>query len=831
MSIKNYGLITSIEELRDIIEQITGNVFGFDIETGYEGDDREKAAVRPELAIIAGISFTDSPTWARYVPLGHDDADNLDNRQAAQLFWDLLATGKGVAHNALFELKMLARWFMKFLADDETRGEQVRASNGYFTVYSDTLVEAYLMADFQRFALKPLTLHMFHKDGTPAHPSEYASRIAEIARITKEHKDKKERKAALLRFDGHIMTELAELFPDLPANRLKFLRFNTLPLDARTVEYACEDSAWCLAIHEHYHRQVKDKLLYKVEMAIIQDVLPAMEDEGLVFDWLMMSRTATFLHEFRDRYNAEIMAELSQLCGEPVAVNLASAAQLSKILFEKLGYRTNVYTTGTRDLPMDERKMSTGKIALERLAQEYPVVQKIREWRKMTKLLASYLDTYEKQYDYAPDGRVHSSLLSCFVITGRFASAEPNVQQLPKKYHYDLQEGREAHAAGLEPPVGTCFKFNFRDVVAAPPDHYILGFDLSQAELRAVAGEAGETALLEAFNRGDDVHRLTAALMLDLDLDDVTDEHRDLGKTYNFALLYGMSTKGLADRLGIPVEQAQVLMDKYFAGLPAIAAYMSKQIEQGKNYGYVTSRFGRKLPIWEYRSDNPYIYSKGDRACVNYPIQGAATGDLMKIMMVRIHHAIRKANLADKVKMVMNIHDALEFYVHKDLEPKDVYDVLRPAIIFPIPGWPEMRADWHLARRWGSPIELEETASGDLVVKGSQIKEAGPEIEIDENGDEVEVLPEVDPEVLAQAAAGPGRVAILTLMAMPTDMDWARFVSLVRATPGNHQIHVITPEGDVTLPYTTALTPQSWDQITGILGPVTMNWATDQISM
>jgi DNA polymerase-1 len=790
VAIRNYGLITSYDELFEFTERIHGNVFGFDIETGYHGPDREKGAIHPETAILAGISFTDSLDWARYVPLAHDDAENLDNHDAASVFWDLLSTGLGVAHNALFELRHLARWFLKHLADDPLRGEAVRASRGYFPIHSDTMVEAYLAAEFQRFGLKVLTKELF----------------------------------------DHQMTELFELFPDLPKNKRKFLRFNTLPLEPRVIEYACEDSVWCLAIHQRYHPKVKDRLLYTVEKAIVQDVVPGMEDEGLVYDWATMRRTADVLRDFRDKFNAEIMGTLSELAGEPVAVNLASPPQIAKVLFEQLGYSTTVYTDKTRDLPPGERKMSTGKIALERLAQQYPVVQKIREWKQITRLLGTYLDQYETKFNYADDGRAHPSHLSAFVITGRFAVSDPPYQGSPKKYHYDLAEAKAAHEAGETPPPGTCFKFNFRDCIIAPPDHYGLGFDLSQAELRAIAGEANETALLEAFANGEDVHRLTASLMLGIAFDEITDDQRQIGKMLNFALLYQMGVKGLADRLGIPIEEAQSLMDKYFAGMPSIAAYMTKQIQHGKQYGYVTSKFGRTLPIWEYQSDLRWIYQKGDRACVNYPIQGAATGDYMKIAMVRAVAAIRQAGLADKIKLVMNVHDALEFYVHKSIEPQDAIAILKPAVVFEVPGWPAMKADWHLFRKWGSPTEIDVNDDGTLVVKGAKIEDLVPAIEEDEDGDKVEVLPEVDPQVLREVArSGLGRVVLLSLPEMPTRERYHRFFELVTKLRGPNRLTVLTPQGQADMQITTSLNPTHLGEVNQIFPGASLSYAAENV--
>lgn len=831
MALRNYGLIESIDTLRNFVSRcLDGDgPIGFDIETGYLGEDKEKHSLHPETAIIAGISFTVSTDWARYVPLGHDTGENLDNREAARLFWQLLSTGRGVAHNASFELRHLARWFRDQLSDDPEYGQAVRDAHGYFPVRSDTMVEAYLAAEYPFFGLKPLVEALF----------------------------------------GHKMTELHELFPGLAKNRRKMLRFNVLDQhDAKVFEYACEDSVWCLAIHQRYYERVSQMqvtdcpchppttngLLYKTEMAIL-DVNSEMEDFGVAYDWNLMRCTGDTLLEFQDRFNAEIMAGLSEMVGAPTTINLGSPAQVGDTLYGKLGLKTNVYTAKTRDLPASQRKMSTGKIALERLAKQYPVVRQITEWKEMRKLRGTYLDKYENQYNYAPDGRTHPNHLSAFVITGRYAVSDPPYQQSPKVYHFDLAEAAAVHAAHTEahgkdcgkggdcaqgdprwtPPAGTCFRFNFRDSIVAPPDHYVLGFDLSQAELRAIAGEAKETALLEAFAAGQDVHTLTAALMLRIPVDEITKDQRSIGKTMNFALLYGMGFKSLGDRLGIPAEEAEALYNKYFQVYSGIAAWSDKQVQHGKTYGYVVSRFGRRLPIWEYQSDNPYIRSKGDRACVNYPIQGSATGDYTKIAMVRARNALRAAGLADKVHLVMNIHDALEFYVHRSVEPQHVIAVLKPAVTIAVPGWPQIAIDWHLGRSWGSVKEIAVADDGTITIKGTQ-EEIRPTIEVDEEtGEEVVVLPFVDDEVVKQAIeatrypdeqpalddAEPAdaRRLRITIDEMPSEHGWVRFVQLLGQRPGPHTIVMTTPEGDLKLPQTTDLGVGDLGEISLLLGP------------
>lgn len=818
MSIKNYGRIESVDELTALVDRLIdddGLPIAYDIETGYHGPDREKASLHPETAMVVGFSFTNSTDWARYVPLAHDTGPNLDPAACAEQLWRLLATGRGVAHNATFELRHLSRFFRHHLGK--------RAGTGYYPNHSDTQIEAYLAAEHQFFGLKYLTKQVF----------------------------------------DHQMIELADLFPGLTKKQQKALRFNTLdPTDPKVIEYACEDSAWCLAHHQRTWPQVKDMLLYKVESMIGAKVVPAMEDYGLRYDWAFLRRGAEELRGFRDRFNADIMNDLSALVGTTVAVNLASPPQIADILYTRLGMSTTVYTPTTKDLPPEQRRMSTGKIALERLAKQHAVVKRITEWKFMTRLLGTYLDKYEGLYQWAEDGHTHPNHMPALVVTGRFAVSDPPYQQSPKKYHYDLEAGRVAHAehaaahgpkCGCEmfaPPPGTCFRFNFRDAIIAPPDHYILGFDLSQAELRAIAGEAKESALLRAFETGQDVHTLTAALMLKIPVEEVTPEQRAIGKTMNFALLYGMGIKSLADRLALDLDEAERLYNAYFGVYANIAAWAEKQRAHGQRYGYVISRFGRRLPIWEYKSDKRWIQQKGDRACVNYPIQGAATGDYMKIAMCRAHQAIEDAGLADKVHLVMNVHDALEWYVHKSVTPQRVISLLNPAVIFDVPGWPAMQADWHMAKRWGSPWEVEVRPDGGLSIKGEKVYDLAPAVEVDEDtGEEVEVLPAVDIDTLRQAAGAPstehlgavpdlaldptkeqtaqvreqfipGRRVTVELADMPTEDGWRRFSDLLAAQPGPDTVTVRTPEGELPLPGTYTLSTKDTARVSVLLGPV-----------
>ncbi len=805
MATRNYGLITSVEELKSLVDRLLGGdgPIGFDIETGYTGPDAAKFAVHPETAIIAGLSITDSTDWARYIPLGHDTGENIDNQTAASLLWPVLNSGRGVAHNASFELRHLSRWFARLLPDHA----DVQQTRGYFPIRSCTLVESYVVAELQRFGLKPVVKALF----------------------------------------DHDMTELYDLFPGLPINRRKMLRFNVLdPHDPGVFSYACEDAAWCLAIHEHYHHRIKDSLIYRVDMAVLECVCEA-EDTGVVYDWPFLRRAAEEVRRFRDRYNAEIMRDLSEMLGEPVAIDLAKPAHISTVLYTKLGLTTTVYTDKTRDLPAGQRKMSTGKIALAGLAKKHPVVKKIQNWKEQTRLLGTYLDRYEDLYNYAADGRAHPNILSSFVITGRFAVSDPPLQQSPKKYHFDLAEAAAVHKAHedahgskcgcseFEPPAGTCFKLNFRDAITAPPHHYILGFDLSQAELRAIAGEAKEAALLSAFENGEDVHRLTAALMLGIPVDDVTSDQRSIGKTMNFALLYGMGVKSLADRLGIPVGEAQALYDSYFRVYAGIAAWSAQQVKLGKAQGFVTSRFGRRLPIWEYQSDKKWIREKGDRACVNYPIQGAATGDYVRIAMVRARRAIQSAGLADKMHFCMNIHDALEWYVDVSVPLEQAIGVLHEAVIFPVEGWPMMQADWHVGKRWGSPTDIDLLPDGTIVTKSDTPLDLGPVIEEDDDGTEMVTFSDEDVQAVhrvvvpAPSIVEQERRLVIQVDDMPDTGGYTQFLAYLKARPGDAHLTLRTPEGDHELDGRYAIASVDIGAVSLMLGPARISREVDAV--
>jgi DNA polymerase I-like protein with 3'-5' exonuclease and polymerase domains len=839
----SYGYIKSVQELEALVDRVVAEAtdpmqpraFAFDIETGYFGEPRSGASVHPEENFVVGISFTNSTEWARYVPLAHDFGPNIEPTAAAPILWKLLSTGMGVPHNASFELRCMARFFEENLPDDMLAGILIerasiegspgatRTSLGdwlpYFPVFSDTMIEGYAKAAHRSYGLKPMVLEVF----------------------------------------GHQMAEIDSLFPDLPKNQLKRLRFNTLELTDAVVAYACEDSLWTLALHLKYYPQVKDNFIYKMEMGVLRECMAQIEDTGVVYDWRFMRDAAARGNVFLGKLNADIQKQLSAMVGTAVNVNLGSPAQLREILYDRLGMKTRRVTKGSQhgDGP---KVMSTDALALKGLAARYPVVHRILEWKKLRRLVTVYLEKYEKDYCYAPDGRTHPSTMQTAVLTGRFAVSGPPYQQSPKKYHLALTTGET-------------FSLNFRDAIVAPADHYILGFDVSQGELRVIAGEAQEPALLEAYANGEDIHRKTAGLMLGTPMDAVTDEQRQFGKTLNFALMYRMTADSLAERLNCTVPEARDLYRQYFDVYSSIEVWADRMVQYGKQNGFTVSRFGRRHPIWEFQSSQHWTYQKGERLCVNAPIQGGLA-DYVKLAMVRIQKALRQAGLLDRVHMCMNIHDALNFYVHRSVSPAQAIAVIQPAALFSVKGWPDMALDWYVGLRWGSVHELTIAGDGSVNVKGVRALEVesateeegeatGPSVDLSA----VRVAPapaapvEVGPQPLEEQATveaiGMGRVlastpltlsggvettvgehqrvieeslaapssrtVLVELDHMPSGEQFGRFMQLVNQAQrpgrsGGNTVILRTPQGEVTVSEGSSLDTDQSAEVSIALG-------------
>lgn len=696
MSDRNYGAIRDVETLGKFVTRCitSGKPIGFDIEAGYIGPDRADTALQqyhPDW-LFTGFSFTVSTEWARYVPVHHDTGGNVDDVvEAARWLWRLLMSGKIVAHNAPYEITGCSRFVREVLWNDPILKDEIRETNGLFPILDDTMVAVWLSAEYD-----PL-------------------------RVGKDLKSVAKSAFGLImsHFGDLFPAEDSELGPKLPKAKKRFARFNTRNSYAQPViDYACEDAVAALMVHEkHYEKMyindkvLKDSFVFKFEHGL-QPVLHEMErgpvdpetgyaQGNLVLDWDLIHQTAAECARFRDQMNEEILSIFSKRLGTTITANLASVPQLRKLLYDPapagLGLPiADKYRSDKTDEP------STSDDALRGLAKEDPLIRKILDYRQVVKLYGSYLHKYETDLDYAANGVVFPNHNQAGALTGRMSVDHFSYQQLPKPYHYELDDG-------------TSFDFNFRNVIVSPNDHRIIGFDFSQIELRVLAGQAQETAMLKAFADGIDIHKATAASMLRLPLEEITKKQRAVGKTCNFAVVYGSGPGNIADMLtgeGTPTttEQAEKMLELYYAGFPRLRDWMDRKVADGHEQGWVETMFGRKFTVWEFQSPLPYIKKKGDRMCVNAPIQGGAA-DYLKIGMVRVYKAIKEAEASglipkNSVRLFMTVHDALEFYVRNDVSTQTVIDLVNSQVTFAVKGLPDIRADWHEGTKWGDVVEI-----------------------------------------------------------------------------------------------------------------------------
>lgn len=364
--------------------------------------------------------------------------------------------------------------------------------------------------------------------------------------------------------------------------------------------------------------------LYREMELPVSAILWSMERTGVCIDTTLLAKESAELAERID----QVETKITVLSGEPV--NPASPKQLAHILFEKLQLPAKKKTSGGTH--------STSEEVLSELALDYPIAQQILEFRKLTKLKNTYTDKLPEMVD-AADGRVHTTFGQATAVTGRLASSDPNLQNIPVR----TPEGRRVRAAFVAKPGGV-----------------IVSADYSQIELRLMAHLSGDERLIAAFTAGKDVHRATASEVFGVPIESVTDEQRRMAKVINFGLIYGMSAFGLAKNLGIDRTRAKLYMDEYFARYPGVARYMEKTRREAIEKGFVRTLWGRRLWIPELKSPNAQVRAAAERAAINAPVQGSAA-DVIKRAMIAVDAWIKKEEL--QTRLILQVHDELVFEV------------------------------------------------------------------------------------------------------------------------------------------------------------------------
>ena len=410
-------------------------------------------------------------------------------------------------------------------------------------------------------------------------------------------------------------------YTDVVGKGAKQIGFDQVDLETAT-RYAAEDADITLQLHQTLSPQLQGRLdaVYRQIELPAREVLFKMERNGVLIDSTMLGRQS---HELGEKLMA-IEKQAFELAGQPF--NLASPKQLQEILFDKLGIPSKKKTaTGSR---------STDEEVLQELALDYPLPKILLEHRGMAKLKSTYTDKLPLMVN-RNTGRVHTSYSQAVAVTGRLASSDPNLQNIPIR----TPEGRR-----------------IREAFIAPAGSRIVSADYSQIELRIMAHLSGDEGLLKAFANGEDIHRATAAEVFGVPLDAVSSEQRRFAKVTNFGLIYGMSAFGLASQLNIERGAAQQYIDLYFARYPGVKRYMDSTREQAKAQGFVETWFGRRLWLPEINGANGMRRQAAERAAINAPMQGTAA-DLIKLAMIAVQDWLEKEKLA--TKLIMQVHDEL----------------------------------------------------------------------------------------------------------------------------------------------------------------------------
>jgi DNA polymerase-1 len=399
----------------------------------------------------------------------------------------------------------------------------------------------------------------------------------------------------------------------------------------RATAYAAEDADITLRLHQALYPQVHaarglDDVYEKIEMPLLT-ILARVERNGVKLDCDLLRRHSDFLA----REMLEIEQKAYESAGQPF--NLNSTKQLGEIFFNQL--KLPVLKKTPKGAP------STDEEVLEKLAEDYPLPKLILEYRGLAKLKSTYTDKLPGMVNSAT-GRVHTNYSQATAVTGRLASNDPNLQNIPVR----SVEGRK-----------------IREAFIAEPGNVIVSADYSQIELRIMAHLSGDERLLKAFAEDADIHRATAAEVLGLEPGQVQPEQRRMAKAVNFGLIYGMQAFGLAAQLNIERSAAQAYIDRYFARYPGVAEYMARTREQAKMEGYVETLFGRRLYLPEIRGGNPARRQGAERAAINAPMQGTAA-DLIKLAMIAVQGWLDAEKL--RSRLIMQVHDELVLEVAED---------------------------------------------------------------------------------------------------------------------------------------------------------------------
>lgn len=572
--------------------------------------DTETTATDPMEAALVGISLAVEEGTGYYIPLGHQQGEQLPMDEVLDALRPALTDPqiKKIGHNLKYDFKMLARYGL-----------------GVAPLSFDTMIAEWLV--------------------------DPASRNLGL------------KKLAFVRL-GEQMTEIEELI----GKGKKQITMGEVSIE-QAAPYAAADAEICLRLYPILEKDVRrvagEKLLEEMEMPLVR-VLAEMEMAGVLLDLPFFAEMATEL----DTRLQEIEREVIDLAGE--SFNLNSTQQLSDILFKRLGLEPPDRTRKTKS-----GHYSTAASVLERMRGDHPVVDLILEQRELAKLKSTYVDALPAAVN-PQTGRVHTSFNQTGSVTGRLASSNPNLQNIPIR----TELGRRV-----------------REGFIAAEGNLLLATDYSQVELRIVAHMAQDETMLAAFRSGQDIHATTAAAVHNVSLDEVTKNMRRDAKAVNFGLVYGMSAFGLTRSTDLTLAEAEDFVAAYFEKFPGVKRYLDGIRKVASEQGYVETLLGRRryFPALK-NAANQNQRKREEREAINAPIQGTAA-DIMKIAMLKVAKALPEAGLSGK--MLLQVHDEVIIECPQE-EIDDTIKVVRQAMELAYTLDIPLSTEARVGQRWGT---------------------------------------------------------------------------------------------------------------------------------
>ena len=579
---QNYNLITKLSDLQNLIDEC--------IKCGVIAVDTETDSINAVQANLVGVSISTKPGTAYYIPLRH-----IEN--SVPLLIDEKLDQKDKIEQINFDSAI--NLLKKILQDPSIIkvGHNIKFDMLVFSQKRNGSINLYPVHD---------TMCMSYVNDA----NRYSHKLDSLAKDFFDHETIK--------------------YDDVCGRGAKQVTFDKIhPNDG--LNYAAEDADFCLRIFlglkEELFISKLNSVYERIERPLI-NVIANMEKEGILIDKSTLNALSI---EFQDKLTL-LQKKIYESCGEEF--NIASPKQLGEILFEKL------------NLPQDKKSKtgnySTSISVLEGLSTKgFEIADLIIEWRTLSKLKSTYTDALQESINKQTK-RVHTSYSMASASTGRLASTNPNLQNIPIR----TSDGRR-----------------IREAFIARDGYKLISADYSQIELRLMAHAANETEMIKAFNENVDIHSQTASKVFGIPIRDLDSEIRRSAKAINFGIIYGISAFGLSKQLSCSQSEAKNFIESYFDQFPKIKSYMDAMIENAKMNGYVETFFGRRIPIKGINSKNFQERSFAERQSINAPIQGSAA-DIIKRAMIKIHNVFEEKNIESK--MLLQVHDELVFECPKD---------------------------------------------------------------------------------------------------------------------------------------------------------------------